>query len=88
MGKTVGCGCDYCMGRGIRRDFRQGGVGIEDFEQPKYRKAGRRNRRKAPCKKSKTKEVCDFSVTISNKSFYKIMACSRCGKHGRYIWMF
>lgn len=49
MSKTVGCGCDYCMGRGPRRDFRHGGVPLSDFdEEAPYKK---KSKKKRPAKK-------------------------------------
>ena len=85
--KNIGCGCDYCMSRGIRRDFRHGAVDESDFEEVNYRP----RKRKKGCKKSKSGEPCDFSVPIIERSYYgrdewwhhyRIMTCSRCGKHG------
>ena len=89
MGKNnqVGCGCDYCMSRGYRRDFRHGAVELEDFEDFDYRP----RRKKKGCKKSKTGEPCDYSVAVIQRSYYgrdgwwhhyKTITCSRCGKHG------
>lgn len=86
-----GCNCRDCAeGRAARHALRWGGEDWEtDYDEPvRYVKPARSNwngKRKRPCKKSKTKEVCDFSVRI-NKSWYDVMTCSRCGKHGTYIW--
>lgn len=46
---TVGCGCDYCEGRGNRRDFRHGKVDENDFVDILPR-------RKATAKKPKPKK--------------------------------
>jgi hypothetical protein len=87
--------CSCCADRrNDRRDFRDGGVDIEDFEEPKYRRQSRKSKR--VCAKSKTGEQCDFTVAIIKMMWYsewkqafvyhRVMTCSRCGKHGR--WMF
>lgn len=93
--KNVGCGCDYCMSRGIRRDFRHGAVDENDFEDevPYYK--GSRRKRKKSCPKSKTNEPCNFTVRIEKWSYTNsegvkrgtdVMTCERCGRHGKYIF--
>lgn len=71
-------------------DFRHGGVPIEDFDDEfRYKKPSRSNfngKRKRACKKSKTGEKCDFSVVKSPSQWYDVVACSRCGKYGDYLW--
>lgn len=64
---------------------------VEDFEdEPRYRKVPRRSKY---CKKSKTKEPCEFTVMIVKWSYttsdgitreHGTYACHRCGKHGRW----
>jgi hypothetical protein len=94
------CNCYDCVdGRTARKEWQHGGMDWETDEEEliPYRKpagGGWAGKRKRPCKKSKTKEPCDFSV----KKVYRIhrwngeeridyvMTCSRCGKHGQYIW--
>lgn len=90
------CHCDYCVdGRLARQAYRHGGID-DGWEETPYKKPSRSNwngRKKRPCKKSKTKEPCDFSVTITLRSFYgwgevwhnqTVDTCSRCGKYGQY----
>lgn len=84
-------GCSCCADRRIDRyAFRHGAEDWEtDYDEPvKYKKPARSNwngKRNRVCKKSKAKEPCDFTVRI-NRSWYDVMTCSRCGKHGTYIW--
>jgi hypothetical protein len=82
----------------VRRDFRNGGVEIEDFEDPRIQKptGGYKSQRKA-CKKSKDGLQCEFSEkkvigtrwTIDSEagtrvpSLHIIAVCRRCGK---YSW--
>lgn len=79
-------------------DFIHGGVPIKDFDEEfRYKKAARSNwrgKRTRPCKKSKDKLPCDFSVPVvtwkmysehtKRWHFHKVWTCSRCGKHGQY----
>ena len=95
--KTIGCGCDYCMSRGIRRDFRHGAVDESDFEEVDYTP----RRKKKGCKKSKTGEPCEFTIVKILHSYphtprwrivgdedakymyhWTVKTCERCGKHG------
>lgn len=46
MSKTVGCGCDYCMSRGLRRDFRHSAEG--GYEETPHHKAGKSKKKKVP----------------------------------------
>lgn len=74
-------------------DFKHGAVPIEDFEE----EARHVKKSKKGCKKSKTKEPCDFTVAINHHVWYskyterwqwwKIMTCERCGKHGPWTSM-
>ena len=96
----VSRGCRCCADRrGNRRDFRQGGVEIDDFdEEVRYHKAnsGGYSKRKRVCKKSKNNELCDFTVPLITRQYYssytkkwhytKVMTCSRCGKHGQWLF--
>lgn len=88
----MSCHCDWCNNG--YKDYRQGGVGIEDFDdEVKYRKGKSKKKSKA-CKKSKEGLPCDFSVyKITNQWYSKwsekwhgmyAMACVRCGKHGKW----
>jgi hypothetical protein len=84
-------------GRLQREAYRHGGID-DGWEETPYKKPGRSNwngRKKRPCKKSKTGEVCDNLATkvkgteriydiktreyIGNKPRV-IRCCSRCGK--------
>jgi hypothetical protein len=95
--KNVGCGCDYCMTRGVRRDFRHD-HGSDGWEETPYR-----SKKKKGCKKTKTGKPCDFTVRVVKYTStpkakvilagtqweetrryvieYYTMSCSRCGKH-------
>lgn len=69
-------------------DFVHGGVPIEDFDEEfpvRHRKKAKRGKRKV-CKKSKAGESCDFTVVVTDHLWYDVVTCSRCGKHGEYIW--
>lgn len=89
--KTIGCGCDYCASRGIRRDFRQGGVEVDDFSDEPVR-FPKKGRGKKFCKRSKEKKPCDFTVIKELREYYSpsrdlwvvdtIKVCERCGKRG------
>lgn len=80
-----------------RYTFRHGGEDWEtDYDElVPYRKPARSNwagKRKRPCKKSKTGELCDFTVPkITHQyhtswdgrwHYHRVMTCSRCGKYG------
>lgn len=80
-------------------DFVRGGVPLSDFDEPKYRKQRRKSfksKRKRPCAKSKTGEVCEFTLAIiktmwyskynESWTFYKVMTCPRCGRHGAWVY--
>lgn len=87
----TGLNHDWDKGEGPdHADFRHGGVPIEDFdEEIRYKRPSRSNfngKNKRACKKSKAKEPCDFSVVITAHQWYDVVTCSRCGKHGEYIW--
>lgn len=65
--KNVGCGCNYCMSRGERRDFRHD-HGSDGWDETPYRKPG--NRKKV-CKKSKAGKPCDFTEIVVHYSFIR-----------------
>lgn len=83
--------CDACRERG--RKAKDAHYSVEDFEdEPRYRKAKKRNRK--VCAKSKTNEPCSFTVPVIKWSYFskwderwhytKVWTCERCGKHGGY----
>lgn len=82
------CHCDYCVGgREKKYDLHS----IEDYDdEPRYRKVPKAVKY---CKKSKTKEKCEFTVKIVKWSHttsdgmlreHGTYACPRCGKHGKW----
>lgn len=92
--------CDWCR-RGIeRRDFRNGAVDVEDFEDVEY-KPRKRKRSSKVCAKSKTGEPCDQKGTKVKGTKRKydprtreftetvpniISCCSRCGREHWWAW--
>lgn len=89
MGKSVGCGCDYCMSRGVRRDFRHDfSDGYEDIPHHKAKRPSRK-----VCPKGDG-EACDFNRRVTAGfmpntetrygSSWGHYECVRCGRHGKY----
>lgn len=63
-------------------DFKHNGVDVEDFyKEVNYAP----KRKKKNCKKNKG-QPCNFTVVIKAHSWYDVVTCSHCGKHGKYIW--
>jgi len=87
------CHCDYCRGG---REHRYDLNSIEDYDDtPRYRKIPKSSKF---CKKSKTKEKCEFTVRVTRWSWTRtdeydrtyetgsyVLACHRCGKHGPWF---
>lgn len=94
--KTVGCGCDYCMSRGVRRDFRQSHDGPEEL--PHRPKRGKVSVKHQGCEGNDggahvyvwieriftRKSWRDPSIDVEHTYYYKI--CIGCNKRGKSAW--